>query len=130
MGSSKGGDLSLALGLVAGEQVPTLASPTPGTQVGAVVTVNGSIASAGGEVTHRGLPLAPALHLRPSFTPRPRPDGSLDCRGALMVGASCKVIQVSGVQELSEATALPVERVQAEVLMVVGEDDHNWDSAM
>ena len=43
---------------------------------------------------------------------------------------TCKVIQVPGVQELSEATALPVERVQAEVLMVVGEDDHNWDSAM
>merc|ERR1719430_1888085 len=32
--------------------------------------------------------------------------------------------------ELTEDMALPLERLEAEVLMVVGEDDYNFDSVM
>ena len=35
-----------------------------------------------------------------------------------------------GLQELTEDMALPLESLQAELLMVVGEDDYNFDSVM
>ena len=31
-------------------------------------------------------------------------------------------------QELTEDTAIPLEKAEAEILMIAGEDDHNWDS--
>ena len=33
------------------------------------------------------------------------------------------------IQEMTDELAIPVEEVQAEILMVAGEQDHNWDSA-
>ena len=31
-------------------------------------------------------------------------------------------------QEVNKDTAIPLEKAQAELLMIAGEDDHNWDS--
>ena len=32
------------------------------------------------------------------------------------------------VQELTKDTAIPLEKAEADILMIAGEDDHNWDS--
>ena len=32
-------------------------------------------------------------------------------------------------KEVTKDTAIPLEKAQAELLMIAGEDDHNWESA-
>ena len=79
-------------------------------------------------VTRQDETLFPALGLRSSFTPRPREDGSLDCRGAMEVATLLHLITLLLLQDLTAELAIPVEEAQAEVLMVAGQQDHNWDS--
>merc|ERR1712192_55848 len=103
IGSSKGGDLALALAV------------TQGSKVKAAVTVNGCLGSAGGVITKEGQTIFPAIGLKPDFKPKLRDDGTLNCLGAI--------------QEVTKDTAIPLEKAQAELLMIAGEDDHNWESA-
>ena len=70
-------------------------------QVQAVVTINGCLGSAGGDITRKvrkilkrerllvkilqGQTIFPGLGLRTDFKPKPREDGTLDCLGAMQV---------------------------------------------
>merc|ERR1712156_1228261 len=68
VGASKGGDLALALAV--------------GLKVQAVVTINGCLGSAGGDITRKGQTIFPGIGLRTAFKPNPREDGTLNCLGA------------------------------------------------
>ena len=70
-------------------------------QVQTVVTINGCLGSAGGDITRKvrknlknkrilrkilqGQTIFPGLGLRTDFKPKPREDGTLDCLGAMQV---------------------------------------------
>merc|ERR1719153_1236295 len=105
LGRSKGGDLSLALAI------------TLGSRIRKVVTLNGCIASAGGDITFNGQTMFPALSMNPKFSlesaPRVR-DNVFDCLGAM--------------EEVTHHNILPVEKAEAEIVMVAGDEDRNWDS--
>ena len=45
-----------------------------------------------------------------------------------MAIGSIKKYFTTMVQEVSMDTAIPLEKASAELLMIAGEDDHNWDS--
>ena len=45
-----------------------------------------------------------------------------------MAIGSIKKYSTTMVQEVSMDTAIPLEKASAELLMIAGEDDHNWDS--
>jgi len=98
----KGGDLALTM------------ATTQGSNVKAAVWINGCLGSGGGEITKKGQTLFPAIGLRPDFRPKLREDGTLNVFGAL--------------EEVTKDSAIPVERAQAELLMIAGEDDWNSDS--
>merc|ERR1712130_179169 len=102
VGSSKGGDLALALAV------------TQGPKVRVAVTVNGCLGSAGGEMKKEGRTIFPAIGVRPDFIPKLREDGTLSFLGCM--------------EELSTDTTIPLEKAQAELLIIAGEDDHNWES--
>jgi len=107
LGRSKGGDLGLALAI------------TLGSRIRKVVTLNGCIGSAGGEITYNGQTMFPPVSVNPKFlkslksAPRVR-ENVLDCQGAM--------------EEVTHHNILPVEKAEAEIVMVAGDEDHNWDS--
>ena len=102
LGQSKGGDLALALAVTLGSKVASFLVPvsspaSSSSQIRAVATLNGCIASAGGSTTHSGMTVFHGLGLHPHFLPRPRLDGSLDFLGAMQVrGLMGKLALFSG----------------------------------
>ena len=93
LGQSKGGDLALALAVTLGSKVASFLVPvsspaSSSSQIRAVATLNGCIASAGGSITHSGRTVFRGLGLHPHCLPRPRLDGSLDFLGAMQVGGT------------------------------------------
>ena len=125
LGSSKGGDLGLALGLVAGEQVPTWPHSPPGGG-------GGHRERERSECRGRGDPPGAAPRPRPPPPPLLRPPDQTRWHPRLQGRAHgrCLLHWSPGLQELTEDMALPLESLQAELLMVVGEDDYNFDSVM
>jgi len=106
LGCSKGCDVSLSC-----------ASFLPLTKVRAVVTVNGCISSAAG-ITNYGNNTIQKHGFRKDFSPKPSPvPGSFSFLGIM-----------ESLAKLTDDCLIPIEKSEADILMVAGEDDHNFDS--
>jgi len=106
LGCSKGCDVSLSC-----------ASFLPLNKVRAVVTVNGCISSAAG-ITSYGNNTIQKHGFRRNFKPKPSPvPGSLNFIGIM-----------ESLADLSDESLIPIEKSEADILMVAGEDDHNFES--